>query len=69
MTSLWLRMAVRPAYEGRVVALVDGNVGGRVDVGDVWRDWKGVQSEDSLRIRVTCKSVGLLLNVLCFHRL
>ena len=53
MTSLWLRMAVRPAYEGRVVALIDGYVGGRVDVGDVWRDWKGVQSDGSVRIRVT----------------
>ena len=45
MTSLWLRMAVRPAYEGRVVALIDGYVGGRVDVGDVWRDWKEGSSE------------------------
>ena len=58
MTSLWLRMAVRPAYEGRVVAFIYGNVGGCVDVGDVGRDWKGAQSEDSVRIRVTFKPVA-----------
>ena len=43
--SLRLRMPVRPADEGGVVALVHDNVGGCVNVGNVGRDWKGVLTE------------------------
>ena len=51
-SSLRLRMPVGPANERRVVALVHDHVGGRVNVGDVGRDWKRVLAESKILSRM-----------------